>query len=119
MLTRFKTQVLNSIGIQENSVLGEIITDTQLQMAVINDIPVDIDADKVLSFMKTHAYRGEYITEVVKATFDHVNGTVDVKYNYKRNEEKVDETSFTIKLEVLDQLNAIIWRSQREYVLSA
>lgn len=112
MLTRFKTQVLNSIGIQENSVLGEIITDTQLQMAVINDLPVDVDAEKVLPFVKAHAYRGEYITEVVKVIFDYVDGTADVRYKYKRD-DKIDETNFTMKLEVLDQLNAIIWRSQK------
>lgn len=111
MLKRFKTQVLNSIGIQEN-VLGEIITDTQLQIAVINDLPVDVDAEKVMSFAKKHAYKGEYLTEIVKVIFDYVEGTVDVRYKYKRD-DKVDETNFTMKLEVLDQLNAIIWRSQK------
>lgn len=117
MLKEFKKALCESINVNGN-VLADLLTDYQLQFAVINKLPVDVDRKYCLDRIKKNAYRGEKATKIIDVKFDYVFGKAKVTYEWlkelaTKNEGETKTIAYTdeysIELDVLDDANALIF----------
>ena len=117
MLKEFKKALCESINVNGN-VLADVLTDYQLQLAVINKLPKDVDRKYCLDRIRKSAYRGDKATKIIDVRFDYVFGKAKVMYEWvkevaTKNEDEPKAIAYTdefsIDFDVLDEANALIF----------
>ena len=117
MLKEFKKALCESINVNGN-VLADLLTDYQLQFAVINKLPKDVDRKYCLDRIRKNAYRGEKATKIVDVKFDLIFGKAKIIYEWVKEVATKNETDpktlaytddYSIDLDILDEANALIF----------